>query len=161
MPQSTQQELASLIERFTDGDGAFPTAIGPLTLFRVPEPLPPASGAFRPVTGVFQPSFCVVAQGRKRVTLAGESYVYDTAHCLLMAVDLPVFAEVIEATPDKPCLSLRLTLDAGEIGALIMEADRSLAAAPTERGVAVSPIDGALYIATDTPGSIYRVGITK
>ena len=32
---------------------------------------------------------------------------------------------------------------------------------PRPSGVAISPIDGALYIAADTPGSIYRVGVTK
>ncbi|BDI33503.1 transcriptional regulator [Capsulimonas corticalis] len=144
-PLTPQEELAALIERFTNGDGAFPTAIGPLSLYRLSEPSLPVSGAFRPVSGLFQPSLCVVAQGRKRVTLADETYVYDTAHCLLMSVDLPLFAEVMEATPEKPCLSMRLDLDAGEIGALIVEADRKMGkAAASGRGVAVSPIDGSL-----------------
>ncbi|MEO7715180.1 MAG: AraC family transcriptional regulator [Capsulimonas sp.] len=142
---TTQQELAQLIERYTDGDGAFPTAIAPLTVYKVSEPTQPIIGAFAPVSGLFQPSFCVVAQGRKRVTLGEESYVYDTAHCLLLSVDLPFFAQVLEATPEKPCLSLRLGLDVGEIGALMVEADRTLgASAPPERGVAVSPIGGVL-----------------
>lgn len=32
---------------------------------------------------------------------------------------------------------------------------------PRPAGVAISPIDGALYIAADTPGSIYRVGTAR
>lgn len=157
-----QGKLAALIERFTNDDGAFPTAIGPLTLYKVSEPTLPAAGGFRPISGLFQPALCVVAQGRKRVVLADEEYVYDTAHCLLMSVDLPVFAHVIEATPEKPCLSLGLKLDAGEIGALIMEADSALGVpAEPARGVAVRPIEDRLLDAVvrllsllDTPEDI-------
>jgi len=151
-PTTQQQELAALIERFTNVDGAFPTAIGPLFLYRMSETTSLTCGTLRPLSGSLQPSFCVVAQGRKRVVLADEEYVYDTAHSLLMSVNLPVLGQVLEATPEQPCLSLKLDLNAGEIGTLIVETERALGV-PMEpkRGVVASPIADPLM------GSILRL----
>lgn len=37
----------------------------------------------------------------------------------------------------------------------------SVSDSPRPAGVAISPIDGALYIATDSPGALYRIGLTR
>src|SRR5258705_13835861 len=49
-----------------------------------------------PVRSLFQPSFCFVAQGRKRASVGGEVFLYDTFHYLIYTVDLTVAFEIEE-----------------------------------------------------------------
>jgi len=53
----------------------------------------------------------VVAQGRKRVELGRNAFIYDSSRFLLTSVDLPVVSRVIEASEDVPCLALSLKLE--------------------------------------------------
>jgi AraC-type transcriptional regulator N-terminus len=47
----------------------------------------------------------------------------DDAHYLIVSVDIPIVAEIVEASREKPFLSLRLDLDPAAIGALMLESD--------------------------------------
>ena len=148
-------EIAALLERLTGRNGVFPTAIAPLCLYRSSTPT-------EPIPALYQPALCVVAQGRKQVLLGDERYVYDPDSYLLTSIDLPLFGQVMEATPETPYLAFSLDLDPAQIGALALEtrlpAD-SPAASP--RGLGVSPIDaplrdalGRLLCLLDTPEDI-------
>ena len=127
------------MERHTGEDGAHATAIPGLFLYRAETPS-------EPVHALYAPAICFAAQGRKRVMLAGEAYCYDAAHFLLGAVDLPVVGQVVGATPDAPYLSVRLDIDAAEVGALVAEID-TLALPPVPpsaaigRGISVGSVD--------------------
>lgn len=131
-------ELVALIERRTGGDGTHTTALTPVTLSRTSTPT-------EPTTLVYEPSLCVVAQGRKRVLLGGEVYVYDPAHFLLISVDLPVVGQVIDASAEEPYLGVRIGLDLGQVGEILMDASLpNLRALPPRRGLAVSAVDPPL-----------------
>lgn len=134
-----QRELATLIERFTPRDGAHPTMLAPLHLFRFSAP-----GGL--AHHIYQPTLCLIAQGSKRVMLADELYHYDPAHFLLTTVDLPVASQIIEATPQAPYLSLSLDIDIGQLGALIAEMKPPSAPATNRsgRGIAVGCLDAPL-----------------
>ncbi len=134
-----QAELATLIERFTPRDGAHPTTLAALHLFRFSAPGGPAHY-------VYEPTLCLIAQGSKRVMLADELYRYDPAHFLLTTVDLPVVTQIIEATPQAPYLSLSLDIDIGQLGALIakMKPPAAPAKAQSGRGIAVGCLDAPL-----------------
>jgi AraC-like DNA-binding protein len=133
--QEKRLELAALIERFTSQDGSHQTAITPLCLFR-------ASSPSEPVHAVYEPALCLVAQGAKEVLLADEVYRYDQANYLLVAVDLPIVGQVIEARPEVPYLALRLNLDPREINELIIEAGIPAPVNPgSGRGLTVSRIE--------------------
>jgi len=133
-----QQELAALIHRFTPAQGLFQTAIGPLTLIRFDHPTPMARG-------VHKPALCIIAQGRKEVTLAGESFVYDALNYLVVSVTLPITGGVTEACPEKPYLCLRVDLDPAEITRMISDAGPvGLPARPASRGMYVDRIDASL-----------------
>ena len=108
-------ELAALIDRFAQHDGAHSTAIAGLRMFR-------SSLPSKLVPSVYEPALCLIAQGRKRVMLAENIYPYDRAHYLLVSVELPVFGQVIEATPAVPYLGMRLGIDPMEISVLMAEA---------------------------------------
>src|SRR3954462_10920091 len=93
--------LVEAIERHAPGDGGRTTAVPDLRLARASAPTD-----FLPV--VYGASLCVVAQGSKEVRLAGEPFRYDSAHSLLVSVDLPVTARVVEASKWRPCLVARV-----------------------------------------------------
>ncbi len=151
MIDRTVEGLVHLVERWTGRDGVHPTAIDELTLYR-------ASGATEPVPCVYEPSLCIVAQGRKRVILGDEIYLYDPAQFLLASVALPVAGEVIEASPATPYLSLQINLDPATVGELIVD---NRLEAPSSRGLAVSRVEpplldavGRLVALLETPQEI-------
>ncbi|MEG4574115.1 AraC family transcriptional regulator [Microcoleus sp. N3A4] len=110
-----QSELAALIAQNADTDGVQATAIDRLFLIRSSQPT-------APLHALHEPALCIVAQGKKQVILADELYVYGPDQCLVVSIDLPVTGQVIEATPTVPYLCLRLDLDPGELGAVMIEA---------------------------------------
>ena len=109
-----QAELAVRVARFTPGDGMHPTAIPALWLIRAGEPS-------QALPSVYEPSLCVVVQGRKRALLADEIYTYDPLHYLVVSVTLPAFGQIIEASPEKPYLCLRIGIDPKVIGELLIQ----------------------------------------
>ena len=135
-------ELAGLIGRNIDADGMHATAIPRLFLMRASQPT-------KSLPTVYEPAVCIVGQGRKQVILADEIYFYDPEQYLVVAVDLPVIGQVIEATPAKPYLCLRLDLDPGQLSALMMElgqsAPRNQRAGRLGLGLSISPVDPALH----------------
>ena len=72
---------------------------------------------------VSEPAFCVIAQGSKEVFLGDERYHYDTAHYLLVTAALPTVGQVLEATKERPYLSLRLVLEPTLVSSIMLEAD--------------------------------------
>lgn len=107
-------ELAELIARHATRDGVQPTAVPSLHLYR-------SFARSEPVHTVYKPSFCLVAQGGKVVTLGTEVLRYDPAHFLLVSVSLPVTAQLLEASPERPHLALHVDLDLALIAALVTE----------------------------------------
>jgi AraC-like DNA-binding protein len=126
--------LNSSIARWTEAGEQHTTAIPGLSLFRREEPT-------EPISGLYEPSICMVAQGAKRVVLGEDTYVYDAHHYLITAVHLPTVVQVIEASKEKPYLGLRLKFDHREVSQLM--ADSNLPAPRTQqsdRGMAVGAV---------------------
>ena len=74
-----------------------------------------------PITGMYEPSICMVAQGAKRVLFGEETFVYDAHHYLITAVHLPTVVQIIEASREKPYLGLRLKFDQHELSKLMVD----------------------------------------
>src|SRR5258708_5832278 len=89
-------DMGSAENRVTDIPG--------LTLHRRIAPTAPCSMTY-------EPSVTVIAQGRKRVELGRNIFIYDESRFLLTSVDLPVVSRVIEASEKAPCLALSLKLE--------------------------------------------------
>jgi AraC-type transcriptional regulator N-terminus len=97
-------ELARKIALFIGSAENRATDIRGLTLHRRTAPTAPCSMTY-------QPSVTVIAQGRKRVELGRNIFLYDASRFLLTSVDLPVVSRVIEASEEVPCLALSLQLE--------------------------------------------------
>jgi AraC-like DNA-binding protein len=98
---------------------------------------------------LYKPSLCMVVQGSKQATLEGQRYRYDPGHYLVVGVPLPVQAEILEASPERPFLSLVLELQSSVTTDLLLqlegaEIDRGAQAEPVGTAIAVSRLDAEL-----------------
>src|SRR3954468_19667765 len=71
--------------------------------------------------GFLEPCFCVIAQGAKTLTLGEDVFRYDPARYMIATVGVPMTAQVVEASPARPYLSLRLDLDPAVVGSVMVE----------------------------------------
>ena len=97
-------KLAGKIAFFVGSKERLITEVPGLILSRRTAPTAPTSAAY-------EPSLAVVAQGRKRATLAGTTFIFDESRYLLTSLDLPVICNVIEASADVPYLCFVLKLE--------------------------------------------------
>jgi AraC-like DNA-binding protein len=101
--------------------------------------------------GFLDPCFCVIAQGAKTLALGEDVFRYDPARYMIATVGVPMTAQVVEASPDRPYLSLRLNLEPTVVGSVMVES--GLAGPRGEggggvRAIAVSELDAELLDAT-------------
>ena len=94
-------ELASMATQDGPNAGLWPG----LTIYRFTAPAGPTWEEIQSL------SLCIVAQGRKAVTVGGETYLYDPFRYLVLASHLHFQAEILEATLGRPFLSLVLQID--------------------------------------------------
>ncbi|MVO98246.1 AraC family transcriptional regulator [Paenibacillus lutrae] len=130
-----QNELAKIIKRYAQNDGVHATAIPSLFFIR-------DSSAFVPRHGVYKPSFCIVVQGAKEVWLGQERFKYNPADYLIASVNLPVTAQVTEASHDAPYLGFKLEFTAAQIVEVLR--DSEMQTGPKEnakRGMFVSRME--------------------
>jgi len=136
--ESVPTNLADRIARWTDGKERLDTSIKGLSLHRWETPTEPTSY-------MLAPSICLIGQGRKRLFLGEDVYVYDAKHFLITSVELPVTAQIIEASQDKPYLGLTMELDLRMISQLMLENDMPSSRPGKDRlGIAVSEVSTSL-----------------
>jgi AraC-like DNA-binding protein len=139
--QAYREELVERIGRAISIDGSVQPLHG-LYLYRHSVPL-------ERVYSVVDPSVCVVAQGSKEFLLGESRYRYDPFHYLLATVDLPTIGQVLEASKERPFLSLRLSLDPNIVSSVLLEAGYTPSRTPTGiRAIDVSGVDANLLDAT-------------
>ncbi len=108
------QELAKSIARWTGDENQMDTKISGLRLSRWTTPTEPTSYTL-------ESSICLIAQGAKRVLLGEDAYMYDATRFLITSVDLPVVANIVEASSEKPYLGLILEIDLKEVSQLTVD----------------------------------------
>lgn len=102
-----------------------------------PAPTPPCSHIVEPV-------FSVIAQGSKRLDIADRSLAYGVSQFLVVAVDMPLDAYVVEATAEVPFLGFGLTIKPDAIASLLLEAGAPRTANEERPGMAVSNLTADL-----------------
>lgn len=134
------QELAALVTRHTDGkgNGFHKTAIEQLEFQR-------ESSASTVLQGVCEPIFAILVQGKKEALLGEETYRYSAAQYLVVSVDLPLSAFIVEATLDQPYLGFKLNLDPRQLCDIITAQTSEIEEKKNSvRGLFVSTIDASL-----------------
>ncbi|SCW43070.1 AraC-type transcriptional regulator N-terminus [Pseudomonas sp. NFACC52] len=116
--RSVQETLTAIISAWTPHPGDFETPIPGVVFFRRETPAPP-------VICMIEPSIVLVAQGEKQVWIGGESYGYDTGRFLMTSLDIPANSEVLQASPEQPCLGLVLRLDLRMVADLVAQGSLS------------------------------------
>jgi AraC-like DNA-binding protein len=97
-------------------------------------------------------SLCVVAQGRKAVTVDGETYLYDPFHYLVLASHLHFQAEILEASLGRPFLSFVLQIDPSlvrQVSSDMLERRTTAFRVPADRAPGTQPAPRACVSALD------------
>jgi AraC-like DNA-binding protein len=135
--QAHREELVERIARAMREDGTTQPLQG-LHLYRRSSPL-------ELLHGVSEPSVAVIAQGSKEVLLGENRYRYGPSQYLLATVELPTIRRVLEASKERPYLSLRLELAPSLVGSVMLEAGHASPPGHADvRAIDVSPLDANL-----------------
>jgi len=150
--RADQEELAHRIARSMPRDGTIELQPG-LHLRRCSRPT-------ERLHGFYEPAFCVIAQGSKELVLGEDRFRYDSAHYMISTVELPMIGQVIEASPERPFLGVRLVLDPSVVTSVMVESGvvQPRGDGRGVKSVDVSPLDATLRLVRliDAPAE-YRV----
>jgi AraC-like DNA-binding protein len=125
--------LAQLILAHAPYDGSFDLRLPGVQVLR-------ASQTHRSL--VHKAALCIVAQGAKRVFLGQEAFDYDGSRMLVSSVDVPVSAQITQASPARPFLCLKLELDPQRIAELVLKVHpHGLPQVQKERAVYITRTD--------------------
>ncbi|MEH6626022.1 MAG: AraC family transcriptional regulator [Motiliproteus sp.] len=109
-----RSKLAEVIARFSTLQGANPTPVEGLTLYRSETTMPRM-----PV--VYEPAICIVAQGRKQLFFGDQSRSYDPDNYLINSLTMPMEAEIQQVGPEQPYLGLAIKADRTVVSQLMLE----------------------------------------
>lgn len=110
-----------------------------------------------PVHSIYQPSLCVVLQGSKISRLGGRAYRYDRGKCLMTSMEVPVQAEIFDASPHAPYVAVVLVIEPAVVADLLMEHardDQPVSAVPNALSVhaldegLIDPLERLLALAS-------------
>ncbi|MHA3737798.1 AraC family transcriptional regulator N-terminal domain-containing protein [Pseudomonas sp. Eth.TT006] len=137
-PLRRASPLALTIDPRVSAPGDFATAIPGLSLFRRDQPAPPA-------VCMVEPSLILVGRGEKRMWVGGEGYSYDPTRFLVTTLDLPANSEVMQASPEQPCVGLVLKLDVGMLAEVLSKGGLPAKRQPTlNSGAGIGSLSSAL-----------------
>lgn len=137
-PEQTKQRMVELMLRLAPEEGYTAAQLDGVTFMRSNRPLPVTPA-------LYEPSVVIVIQGRKSGLHAGNLYVYDAQHYLVLALPLPFSIET-EASAEEPMLGLALRVDPLQVAQLLMGLGDLPACEPAT--LYSSPMDARLSDAT-------------
>lgn len=136
-----QEELASIIATFAPEDGEFRISED-VTVYRWSHPTALHHGESRLC-------FCAIGQGAKHVEVGEHRYVYGPDHILITSLELPMISHVVEASPERPYLSMSLELKPSTVKSVLLNSTRREAPDMLETcGFRVTPMATGVLDAT-------------
>lgn len=69
----------------------------------------------------YKPMAIVVLQGKKQTVLGSEKFTYDENQLIVTSIDIPTVGSIVEASPEKPFMTLILDLDNYVVSRLLSE----------------------------------------
>jgi AraC-like DNA-binding protein len=135
--ESYQSELVERIARAIPEDGTV-EPFQDVYLRRFSSPT-------EPLLNLAAPNFHVIAQGSKEAQLGEERYRYDPYYYCISTVELPVVTHIVEATKERPYLSVSLELDSILVGTVMSEAGQTPPSEPSDvNAFSVNSLDADL-----------------
>ena len=134
------KELVGIVDRHTDRDGPQSTEIPSLSFSRytAPHHFTGTGAPFR----INKPSIYFVVQGLKDVIFGEVRYRYGPSNYLVASMDLPIIAEVHEASAEVPNLTCRIEFTHSQILELLSYDERKVnVGEKSKRGINVAKLD--------------------
>lgn len=113
-PQSNQ--VADLLRQHVPVEGPVDTPVDGVKLYRADQKMPRT-----PV--LYEPWLLFVVQGEKRGYLGNYSFDYGGLCHLAFTVPMPMEAEILQASPERPFLALGICIEPAEIGEIFLQSD--------------------------------------
>jgi len=132
----TQISLREAIGRLAVAEGVTHTAVPGLQVFRALAPTGPFAVEYRPC-------LCIVGQGRKQALIGDQAYEYNPEYYLVVSLPVPVTAQILDASPERPFLAVVLEIDVAEVGQLLVAMPQRCEPSPST-AVRVSQMDTKL-----------------
>ena len=132
------RRLAELLGDLARGEGFSPSRLPGVKFMRSTSPIVRGQVSY-------DPSIVIVAQGRKRGYLGGQTFTYDANHYLVLSVPLPFECETV-ASPDGPLLGISIGVTPAVVAEIMMEMEKAL---PIPMGkpqaIRANPMDDRMY----------------
>lgn len=137
--QALRAQMVDLTLRHVSGEGSHQSAVPCLHLIRACTTTPKGPA-------LYEPGLVIVLQGRKKVELGDETLFYDPLHFLLVSMTMLPRGQVIDATPDKPYLCIRVSCDTQTLADLMLEVGpmSSDTQPQAQSALNVAPVDASL-----------------
>lgn len=108
--------LKDKVEELALNEGGNSIGIEGVELFKMSTP-------YAKINSVLPPAICIITQGSKNLYLGNQKHTYNENSYLIGTVKIPVEAELINSSPEKPCLGLVIYLDSNIISELLSNFD--------------------------------------
>lgn len=137
-------DLAARVLRFADDRSAaetpIETGVDGLTVMRARTPT-----MHEPL--LYGPLLCLVLQGRKETYLGSERVSFGAGEAVVVSLEIPTRARVVEASRERPYLALALRIDLELVREIVTEAGAAELAEERARAIASGEADAALVAA--------------
>jgi AraC-like DNA-binding protein len=91
----------------------------------------------------YKPMAIIVLQGTKQTILGSDKFTYNAGQLVVTSIDIPTVGSIVEASPEKPFMTLILDLDSYLISQLLSESAYPVHNA-TCRGMGITDADETL-----------------
>lgn len=132
--------LKEKIKELAINEGFNDTGIHGVDIFKISTP-------FARMNTILPASICMIVQGSKNIYLGEEKYTYNEHSYLIGTVKMPVESELIDSSPENPCLGIMIDLDANMISELLKHFDALKewqCEKKSEQIITISPINSAI-----------------
>ncbi|AVK47226.1 AraC family transcriptional regulator [Clostridium beijerinckii] len=113
--QKTLNTIIGMTERIAKIDGNTKTIVPFFSVTRHSHEIPITPG-------VMNPAFSIILQGRKEFHFGDETIHFNAGDFAASIIDMPVSVQVIGASKELPCISLRIDFTTSEIASVILDA---------------------------------------
>lgn len=152
--ETLTNRVLAYADRYSVGSEPFLTEIPGMNVVRHFSPTDLAPVLYRPI-------FCLVLQGAKQTYLGDEVITFAQRHSVIVGLELPTFARVVEASSERPYVALALHIDmtlikelAAEIDDLGCDGERASAIAAGDADDAVVDAMERLFGLLDKPNAM-------